>query len=330
MRMVTLADELESWLEACAGRGAIAATVTQLGMACARLADLVGRAPLAAAHGLDLAAQELITTALRAVPVASLLPAGAEGPLPLAGEGSLAVALDPLDGARNLEGNGPLGTVFSLLPGPANDPEGAFCQPGTRQLAAGFAMYGRRTVLVLTLGAGTHLFTLDRTSRRFVRSPGVAAIPPDGGEHAINAADWRDWPAPIRAYFDDYVVGAGEAPGEDIDLRWHASLVTEAFGILVRGGVCIYPAGTGPGRARGSLRLVCQANPIALIVEQAGGAASDGTARILDLVPESPQQRTPLVFGSRDKVARLQRYHEDPPFAAHRAPLFGQRGLFRL
>lgn len=112
-------------------------------------------------------------------------------------------------------------------------------------------------------------------------------------------------------------------------MRWIASLVAEAFRILVRGGVFLYPADSRPGYGHGRLRLLYEANPIALIAEQAGGAATDGTRRILDLVPESPHQRTPLVFGSRDKVERVRRYHEDPPFAAHRAPLFGQRGLFR-
>lgn len=343
--MVTLQDELDAWVGARGGRADVAATIGRLAAACTRLAHLIGQGPplarmVEAATGpggrrgdgqaqLHVAAHEVMANALRDAPVAAMLSEEAEAPEVLAAGAPLAVAIDPLDGSSNIDTNVPLGTIFGILPAPSVEPAAAFRLPGTAQLAAGFAIYGPCTALVLGLGEGTVVFTLDRDTGRFLRTRVSAAIPTGRPEYAIDASNYRHWAPAIRAYIDDCVAGADGPRGEDFDMRWTGSAVAEAFRILVRGGVCLYPADARPGHGHGRLRLVCQASPIASITEQAGGAATDGTRRILELVPKGPHQRTPLVFGSRDHVERVRRYHEDPPFAAHRAPLFGQRGLFR-
>jgi fructose-1,6-bisphosphatase I len=240
------------------------------------------------------------------------------------------VALDPLDGSSNIDTDLPVGTIFSILPMPAGNgaPGAALLQPGTRQLAAGFVIYGPQTCLVLTLGQGTHILTLERRTSRFVLTHAAVRIPQRRREYAINASNYRHWDAAIRTYVDDCIAGAEGPRGENFNMRWIASLVAEAFRILVRGGIFLYPADRRPGYEHGRLRLVYEAQPIALVIEQAGGAASDGFERILDLTPRQLHQRTPLIFGSSDKVARVERYHAGPPSSSERSPLFVRRGLF--
>jgi fructose-1,6-bisphosphatase I len=342
--MVTLQDELDGWAGERGGCADVAATIVHLAAACVGLARLLGQGPLArviaAGAGrrgrggdgparLQLPAHELIAGALRAAPVATMLSRQIEEPATLAAGAPLAVAIDPLEGPCDMDGSAPLGTIFGVLAADPGDPEGAFRRPGTGQLAAGLVIYGPSTSLALTLGEGTDVFTLDPDTGRFERDRVAVSIPTGRAEYAVNAARYRHWAPPIRAYIDDCVAGADGPRGEDFEMRWTGSVVAEAFRILIRGGVCLYPADARPGHGQGGLCLVCQANPIAWLIEQAGGAATDGTRRILELVPECPHQQTWLVFGSRDNVECVRRYHEDPPFAAHRAPLFGRRGLFR-
>ena len=318
---------------------AIRQTVHALAMAGARIAELLAQGDaagrLAAARGpathgdapkeLDLRADALVAASLADMPVASLASEEQEAPVRLNRGAPLAVAVDPLDGSSNIETNAPLGTIFSILPA-ADDPAAPFLQPGSAQLAAGFLIYGPQTALVLTLGDGTHRFTLDRATGEFVCHAPPAAVPLTTTEYAINAANLRHWDEPTRSYVNDCLLGAEGPRGIDFNTRWIASVVADAYRILVRGGVYLYPGDSRPSYRQGRLRLVYEANPIAWLIEEAGGAATDGRRRILGLVPRSIHQRVPLVFGAAEEVRRIADAHVG---AASDAPLFGYRGLLR-
>ena len=280
---------------------------------------------------LDLRCHEIVSEALRACPVAAVLSEEAEYIEVRDIAAPLAVAVDPLDGSSNIDANLSIGTIFSVLPAQNIEatPLGAFGGPGHRQLAAGFFVYGPQTALVLTLGHGVDFFTLDPRDRVFRLTKPDVKIPQGVREYAINASNYRHWHAPVRTYIDDCLNGSSGLRGADFNMRWTASLVAEAFRILSRGGVFLYPADARPGYENGRLRLLYEAAPIAFIVEQAGGMASTGRTRILDVVPNSLHQRIPLIFGSADKVNRLNRLHQEPDADADRSPLFGHRGLFR-
>lgn len=338
---------LEEMLSASTGElGAeIGATIMRIAVAAAEISGIIGDGALAGAlgaelgepaHGdpqlaLDVRADQLFTDALRDAPVAVLGSEEQPTPIVLNAGAPLAVTLDPLDGSSNIDTNVSIGSIFSILPmrGAANgSPERAVLQPGTRQLAAGFVIYGPQTCLVLTLRRGTHIFTLDRRTAQFVLTHPDVQIPPGRREYAINASNYHHWDEAIRAYVDDCVAGIYGPRGESFNMRWIASLVAEAFRILNRGGVFLYPADRRPGYGEGRLRLVYEAQPLALVMDQAGGGAIDGFSRILDLEPRELHQRTPLIFGSADKVERIARYHASPPSTSERSPLFGRRGLF--
>jgi fructose-1,6-bisphosphatase I len=338
----TLAGYLAAWSTSSTGNPDVARTISALADAGLAIAALVALGPLvgelAAVRGensggdtqkeLDLRAHAIVVDRLGRAPVALVGSEESDEPVALDASGTLAVAIDPLDGSSNIETNVSVGTIFSILPVGA-DPAAALLQPGTRQLAAGFLIYGPQTALVLTLGRGTEIFVLDGRAGDFVRIAPVAAVPPETGEFAINASNQRHWPSPVRAYVDDCLAG-GEGPrGKNYNMRWIASLVADAFRILRRGGIYLYPADARRGYQAGRLRLVYEANPIALLIEQAGGAATDGQNRILDLTPRHLHERTPLVFGSNQEVGRVARHHMAPHPLADRAPLFGQRGLLR-
>jgi fructose-1,6-bisphosphatase I len=181
---------------------------------------------------------------------------------------------------------------------------------------------------VLTLGEGTHIFTLDRSARLFRLSRRGVRIPEARREYAINASNYRHWDQAIRTYVDDCIAGNEGPRGGNFNMRWIASLVAETFRILGRGGIFLYPNDRRPGYEEGRLRLVYEANPIAMIVEQAGGGATSGETRILDTEPRGLHQRTPLVFGSADKVTRVARHYTWPLSTSERSPLFTERGLF--
>jgi len=207
------------------------------------------------------------------------------------------------------------------------DPDTTFRQPGRQQLAAGFFIYGPQLVLVLTLGSGTHGFRFSGAAGGFVRFPEPLAIAPRTQEFAINASNYRHWSDAVRSYVDDCLKGA-EGPRErDFNMRWIASLVAEAHRILTRGGVFLYPRDGRRGYERGRLRYLYECAPIAFLIEQAGGQATDGSDAILDRAPGSLHERTPFVFGSAQNVARVAAYHDLP--AAETSALFGTRGLFR-
>lgn len=280
---------------------------------------------------LDLRCHEIVVGALRTCPVAAVLSEEAEQVEVFDSAAPLAVAVDPLDGSSNIDVNLSIGTIFSVLPAQniETTPLGAFGGPGHRQLAAGFFVYGPQTTLVLTLGHGVDIFTLDPRDRVFRLTKPETKIPLGVREYAINASNYRHWYAPVRTYIDDCLNGSSGLRGADFNMRWTASLVAEAFRILTRGGIFLYPADARPGYENGRLRLLYEAAPIAFIVEQAGGMASTGRTRILDVVPNSLHQRIPLIFGAADKVNRLNRLHQEPHADADRSPLFGHRGLFR-
>jgi fructose-1,6-bisphosphatase I len=342
-----LHDHLDLWAGAAAERCAIAATVGAIARASAGLADLIAQGPLAGAldavvggnadgdaqKELDVRADKLFMAELCAAPVAVYASEESPAPVVLRPGAPLAVTIDPLDGSSNIDTNLSIGTIFGILPVPPEvvDPVTAAClQPGTAQLAAGFVVYGPRTALVLTLGDGVDVFTLDRRTGTYWLTRADVLIPPDKREYAINASNYRHWEEPIRTYVDDCIAGANGPRGEDFNMRWAASLVAEAFRILGRGGIFLYPRDNRPGYQKGRLRLVYEANPLALVMEQAGGGATDGERRILEIVPDALHQRVPLVFGARDKVDRVARYHDGTLPPAERSPLFGRRGLFRL
>jgi fructose-1,6-bisphosphatase I len=185
--------------------------------------------------------------------------------------------------------------------------EKCFLQPGSKQVAAGFTVYGAATILVLTVGNGVAGFTLDRELGSFVMTEPDIRIPPDTGEFAINASNMRNWDPPVRRYIDECLAGKTGPRERDFNMRWVASMVADVYRTLSRGGIFMYPRDAK--HKDGRLRLMYEANPMALIVEQAGGAATDGHQRILDIAPERLHQRVGVILGSRNEVERVTRYH---------------------
>jgi fructose-1,6-bisphosphatase I len=253
-----------------------------------------------------------------------------EAPVPLSAGAPINVALDPLDGSSNIETNVSIGTIFSLLPAPhgSSTEPAAFLRPGREQIAAGYVIYGPQTVLALTLGAGTDLFTLDPACGQFVRTQANVRVPPQAREFAINASNYRHWDTPVQTWFNDCLAGADGSRADNFNMRWTASMVAEAHRILVRGGVYLYPGDARQGYRNGRLRLIYEANPIAFLMEQADGQGSTGRERILDRVPRLLHERVPLVFGAREEVELIERYHLGKAPKGEISPLFGQRGLF--
>jgi fructose-1,6-bisphosphatase I len=281
---------------------------------------------------LDVRCDEIFLDAMAGAPVALFASEERENPVVLDRAAPLALAIDPIDGSSNIETNVSMGTIFSVLP-VARPLEGSglatFMQPGEAQVAAGFFVYGPQLALVLTLGAGTRVFVFSARRGVFVEAFANLQIPHKAPEFSINASNYRHWDEPVRQYINDCLEGAAGPHGRDYNMRWIASLVAEAYRILIRGGVYLYPTDSRKGYGKGRLRLIYEANPIAMVVEQAGGLATDTVTRILELKPTSLHQRVALVFGSSSDVARIERYHSDPARHGDRKPLFGIRGLFR-
>lgn len=339
-----LDDFLKAWTASRPERAPVAATVLALSRAAVEIAGLIdgaaaeslgqatgGNAGGDAQKQLDLRANDIILAALAGAPAAALTSEELEEVLILDPAGKVSVAIDPLDGSSNIDANVAIGTIFSILPAHAeSDPEfTAFRAPGRMQLAAGFAIYGPQTALVFTLGSGTHLARFDPAIGDFVLAKAAMRLPGGRREYAINASNFRFWDPAIRAYVEDCVAGAEGPRGGDYNMRWVASLVAEAYRILGRGGVFLYPRDRRKGYGDGRLRLIYEASPIAFLIEQAGGAATDGIRPILDLIPSGLHQRTPFVFGARDEVERVALYHRRLSEPARLAPLFNQRSLYR-
>jgi len=248
--------------------------------------------------------------------------------------GRYLLVFDPLDGSSNADVNVSVGTIFSVL---RHEQDAAPCaldylQPGQRQVAAGYAIYGPATMLVISVGKGTHGFTLDREIGNFILTHPDLQIPADSSEFAINSSNARFWEPPVHRYVSECQAGKSGIRSRDFNMRWIASLVAEVHRILMRGGVFMYPKDTRDRAKPGRLRLLYEANPISMLVEQAGGRASTGSQRLLELGPEGLHQRVPLILGSRHEVERIERYHAEYLSGADRpfiSPLFNERSLFR-
>jgi fructose-1,6-bisphosphatase I len=228
--------------------------------------------------------------------------------------GHYLLLFDPLDGSSNIDVNVSIGTIFSVLPAPAGmteDDERAFLQPGTHQVAAGYAVYGPQTMLVLTVGQGVVGFTLDRTTGSFILTQENIRIPAETREFAINMSNWRHWAAPVRRYVEECLAGKEGVRGKDFNMRWIASMVADVHRIMQRGGVFMYPWDKREADKPGKLRLMYEANPMALLIEQAGGRATDGTRRILEIVPTRLHQRVSVMLGSHSEVDHLVALHAE-------------------
>ncbi len=342
--VIELETYLDRWARAEASRANVAKAVNGMAAACREISKLVARGALAGSMGaptgkksgvdpqkeIDIVANDLIISAMREAPVATLASEELDAAMPLTAGAPLAVAVDPIDGSSNVDANVSIGTIFTILPALSNDAGAAsFMQSGTHQLAAGFCVYGPYTSLALTVGVGTQIFTLDPASSRFIRTAHSVLIPPVTTEYAINGSNYRHWEECMRIYTDDLLSGRDGPRGKDFNMRWTASPVSDIYRILSRGGIFLYPGDLRDGYSMGRLRLVYEANPLAWIIEQAGGAASSGRMRILDIVPESIHQRTPIIAGSRSEVDYVVRLHHEPHGAGEHSPLFSRRGLFR-
>jgi fructose-1,6-bisphosphatase I len=240
--------------------------------------------------------------------------------------GTLALATDPLDGSSNIDVNVSIGTIFSIFEA-KDDANESFLRPGTDQIAAGYIIYGPQTGLVVTFGKGTVSFILDPDCKEFILVNPAMKVPDNSNEFSINASNYRHWSKPVRAYIDDCLAGETGPTGRNFNMRWVASLVAETHRIITRGGIFLYPSDARPGYERGRLRMVYECAPIAFLVEQAGGEATDGCDRLLEQKVKTLHSRTPLVFGTPDKVGRVATYHDLPENET--SALFHERGLFR-
>ena len=339
----TLENHLDTAKEGNVRLAVVTDTVKAIAAACIDIAALVAQGPLAQVQeracginadgdnqqALDLESDRILLAALRDTPVACVISEEIEAPLPLNADAPLIVAIDPLDGSSNIKTNASVGSIFSILPAvPGTECSGAL-QPGVNQLAAGNCIYGPQTVLVLTLGSGTHMFTLDREAGQFLLTHPDVRIDTRTTEFAINASNYRYWEPAIRTYVDDCLDGENGPRGDNYNMRWIASLVAECHRILTRGGIFLYPADRRRGYTRGRLRLTYECAPIAFLIEQAGGRATTGQQRILDVQPDAPHERTPMIFGSADEVEYVEHYFIENRIMGRGSQLFSQRGLFR-
>jgi fructose-1,6-bisphosphatase I len=316
-------------------RGLISAELRLLLEVCARacksIATAVGKGALAGVLGdagssniqgeaqkkLDVIANETLLEANEwGGHLAAMASEEMDHPYPIPGrfpKGGFLLLFDPLDGSSNIDVNVSIGTIFSVLRAPEHggEPtEADFLQPGHRQLAAGYAVYGPSTLLVLTVGDGVASFTLDRETGTWYLTRDRIAIPPSTREFAINASNARHWEPPVRRYIDELLAGKEGPRGVDFNMRWVASMVADVHRIMTRGGIFMYPRDRREPDKPGKLRLMYEANPMAFLVEQAGGAATNGHGRILDLQPARLHERVSVVLGSREEVERVTSYHQ--------------------
>lgn len=325
----------------------LAALLVDVAAVIKAISAAVGKGPLAGLSGLagsentqgesqkklDVVSDELFVRGIEwSGLVGALASEEMEGVRFVEGQGRLALVFDPLDGSGNIDVNVAVGSIFSVLALPERaGTAAAVMQPGTRQLAAGYAIYGPSTQLVVTVGTGTHGFTLDREIGNFVLTHPDIRIPEATSEYSINASNRRFWEPPVLRYVEECKAGQEGPRGRDFNTRWVASLVADLHRVLMRGGIYLYPRDQKECNRQGRLRLMYEANPMSMLIEQAGGLASTGRGRILEVQPEKLHQRVPMIVGSREEVERVERYHreydrgEDQPF---HSPLFGERSLF--
>ncbi len=345
--LTTLNVYLDGWAES-KERRTIADTVLILADTGREISKLVARGPLAGPMGtvvgssidgdgqkeLDRLANIQLISALKRAPVAYIASEELIDPLTTGQvDAPLCVAIDPLDGSSNIETNVSIGTIFSILPRSEQASDAAnihFFQPGRKQLAAGYIIYGPQTALVLTVGEGTHIFTLDPDNDLYKLTTANVRVPETTSEFAINMSNYRHWRGELRAYIDDCLAGENGERGKNFNTRWIASMVAECHRILQRGGIYLYPGDGRQGYSQGRLRLIYEGNPIAFLMGEAGGNATTGHGPILDIVPTDIHQRIPLIFGSAGEVETVQNYYKASDSAGTRSPLFGRRGLFRV
>lgn len=310
--------------------------------AAAQIATRIARGPLTEALGaavegggnadgdaqkaLDMIADDIFRTAVQETGLRWFASEEREAAELIDPEGALALAIDPLDGSSNIDVNVAVGTIFSVRPAGAT-PEKTYLGPGRGQIAAGYVIYGPSCQMVACFGGDVRRYVLDAPAGRFRLVEAAMRLPAASNEFAINASNYRHWEAPVRAYVDDCIAGAEGPTGRNFNMRWVASLVAEAHRIMTRGGIFLYPGDKRPGYGRGRLRMVYECAPMAMLVEAAGGGATDGVDRLLDRGADGLHSRSPLVFGSAPKVARAAAYHDLPQ--AEVSALFGARGLFR-
>ncbi len=332
--------------------GGFTALLNDIQLACKRIAYLIGKGALAGVHGaaagknvqgerqmkLDVMANDIFLrtnewgghlAAMVSEEMDAVCTIPAQYP-----RGRYLLAFDPLDGSSNIDVNVAVGSIFSVLRCAESVTEPTaqdFLQPGSEQVCAGYAIYGPTTMLVLTLGHGVYGFTLDREIGEFILPHPDLRIPAETSEFAINASNERFWEPPVKRYISECLAGKSGPRAKDFNMRWIASFVAEVHRILLRGGLFMYPKDSKDPARAGRLRLLYEANPMGFLVEQAGGAASTGRGRILEVPPEGLHQRVPVILGSKEEVERIARYHGehdrgvDQPFTS---PLFNERSLF--
>ncbi len=339
--MLTLEQALAQNLSDAAPEVATALidTIGTIAQACARISDLAGQGMLAGAHGLadsansqgeaqkklDVLSDELMSHHLNGCSHVAGWASEEHECHQLskqhARKGRYLVVYDPLDGSSNIEANISIGTIFSILPHVYSGmlpTDSSYMQPGHEQLAAGYVLYGPATIMVLSCRRGVLMFTLDKRSggngepMRWLLTQEAVQIPAQTKEFAINASNQRFWEKPVQRYIAECVAGENGPRMKDFNMRWVASMVAEVHRIMTRGGVFMYPRDTREPRKPGRLRLMYEAAPMAMLVEQAGGRAVNGTSELLDLVPDTLHQRVPVILGSRDEIDRIVSYHADP------------------
>ena len=228
-------------------------------------------------------------------------------------DGKYLVSFDPLDGSSNTEINSLIGTIFSISHAPQwmepDDPS-AFLQPGTQMVAVGYVLYGPSTMLAMTTGRGTHIYTLDKTHGGFLLTHPNIEVPTETKEFAINASNQRHWEAPMQNYITDLLAGEDGPRGKDYNMRWVAAMVGDIHRVLCRGGIFMYPFDKRNPAKPGKLRLLYEANPMAFLMEQAGGLASTGECRIMEVMPTEIHQRVPVILGSKDEVEACLSYYD--------------------
>jgi fructose-1,6-bisphosphatase I len=312
--------------------GELRLLIEVIARACKRISYTIGKGALADAHGasgaeniqgevqqkLDVIANETLLEANEwGGSLAAMASEEMEHHYPIPTEypqGDFLLLFDPLDGSSNIDVNVSIGTTFSVLrmpePGVIARAE-HFLQPGDRQLAAGYAVYGPQTVLVLTVGDGVACFTLDRDTYSWWLTKDGMQIPADTGEYSINASNARHWFAPVQRYIADLNAGKDGPLGRNYNMRWVASMVADVHRVLSRGGIFMYPADAREPDKPGKLRLMYEANPMAMLVEQAGGLATNGRQRIMEIQPTQLHERVAVFLGSRNEVQRVTDYHRD-------------------
>lgn len=265
---------------------------------------------------LDIIANDMILDALAATGVVAGM-ASEElddcSPVPGHSDRPFLVLFDPLDGSSNIDVNVSIGTIFSVLPNPdvGEITNESFLQPGTEQLAAGYVVYGPQTSLVLTFGQGVVAFTLDREAGQYIQTSESMDVPEDTKEFAINMSNQRHWYKPVQRYIAELLEGKTGVRGKDFNMRWIASMVADVHRVLTRGGIFMYPKDLRDPNKPGKLRLMYEANPMSMLVEQAGGKSFDATQRILDIQPTDLHQRCAVMLDSANEVQRVSDYHKD-------------------